>query len=175
MHAPDLVERLLGLGVRRIEDEPVSVGVVLRGRPSWDLPPDVSARRVASVDELIQARDIQRRAFDDPRDVDLERARADFAREGVTGSTFMAWVDGDAAAAGYAAYTDLGVILFGGATVPSARGRGAYRALVAARAGEAEARGTPTVVTHAGHMSLPILERLGFEAVARIDRLIDVL
>ena len=51
---------------------------------------------------------------------------------------------------------------------------GAYRALVSARAAEAAARGTPTVVTHAGRMSRPILDRLGFEAVARIDRLLDV-
>ena len=65
------------------------------------------------------------------------------------------------------------MILFGGATLPAARGRGAYRALVAARAAEAEKRGTPTLVTHAGQMSRPILERLGFEPVARIDRLID--
>ena len=36
-------------------------------------------------------------------------------------------------------------------------------------------RGTPVLVTHAGQMSRPILERLGFEPVARIDRLLDVL
>ncbi len=39
---------------------------------------------------------------------------------------------------------------------------------------EAVRRGTPVLVTHAGHMSRPILERLGFTPVARIDRLIDV-
>ena len=45
--------------------------------------------------------------------------------------------------------------------------------LVTAR--EAAARGTPVLVTHAGKMSRPILERLGFRPVARIDRLLDVL
>ena len=40
---------------------------------------------------------------------------------------------------------------------------------------EAAARGTPVLVTHAGKMSRPILERLGFKPVARIDRLLDVL
>jgi hypothetical protein len=84
-------------------------------------------------------------------------------------------MDGEAVAAGYAAYTDLGLILFGGATLPRTRGHGAYRALVTARAAEAAARGTPTLVTHAGRLSRPILERLGFEPVARIDRLLDVL
>ena len=171
----DLVDRLLALGLRWIEDEPVSIGMVLRDSPSWETPAGVSARPVASVDELVVARRIQQEAFDDPREVDLERAHRDFASEGVTGSTFLAWVDGEPAAAGYAAYTDLGLILFGGATRSAARGRGAYRALVAARAREAHARGTPTLVTHAGRMSRPILERLGFEPVARVDRLIDVI
>jgi len=171
----DLVDRLLALGLRWIDDEPVSIGMVLRGAVSWETAADVAARPVASVDELLIARAIQQEAFGDPREVDLERARRDFASEGVTGSTFLAWVDGEPAAAGYAAYTDLGLILFGGATRDVARGRGAYRALVAARAREAHARGTPTLVTHAGRMSRPILERLGFAAVARIDRLLDVL
>lgn len=171
----DLVDRLLALGLRRIDDEPVSIGMVLRSTPPWATPADVSARPVASVDELVVARSIQREAFGDPREVDLERAHRDFASEGVAGSTFLAWVDGEPVAAGYAAYTDLGLVLFGGATRPAARSRGAYRALVAARAREAHARGTPTLVTHAGRMSRPILERLGFEPVARIDRLIDIL
>ncbi len=147
--------------------------MVLRGRPSWEPPADVTARRVSSLDELVAAREIQRQAFGDPRAVDRDRARRDLETEGVTGATFLAWVDGEPAAAAYSAYTTLGVILFGGATLPAARGRGAYRALVAARAAEAEQRGTPTLVTHAGQMSRPILERLGFEPVARIDRLID--
>ena len=78
-------------------------------------------------------------------------------------------------AAAYAAYTPHALLLFGGATLEPSRGRGAYRALVAARAREAAKRGTPVLVTHAGHLSRPILERLGFEAVARIDRMLDVL
>jgi GNAT superfamily N-acetyltransferase len=131
------------------------------------------ARPVASLDELLQARAIQHRGFGDKRDVDVAQARRDFAVEGANGATFLAWVDGEPVAAAYASYTDLGVLLFGGATLPEARGRGAYRALVMARAREAERRGTPVVVTHAGRMSRPILERLGFEPVARIDRLVD--
>ena len=107
--------------------------------------------------------------------IDEEQLRLDHEREGVDGTTFVAFVDGELVAAAYASYTPYGSILFGGATLPAARGRGAYRALVAARAAEAAARGAPSVVTHAGRMSLPILERLGFERVARIDRLLDVL
>jgi len=172
---PDLVERLLALGIVRDAD-PVAIGMVLRAEDAPSEPSGTSARRVESVEELVLAHRIQAEAFGDGTDeVGLEQAQSDFAREGKDGSTFLGFVDGEPVAAGYASYTPLGLILFGGATLPSARGRGAYRALVAARAREATARGTPVVVTHAGRMSLPILERLGFARVCRIDRLLDVL
>ena len=63
--------------------------------------------------------------------------------------------------------------LFGGATLPEARGRGAYRALVAARWEDAVARGTPVLVTQAGPMSRPILAQLGFREVCEIRILLD--
>jgi GNAT superfamily N-acetyltransferase len=172
----DLVERLLELGLRRDVAEPFAIGMVLRGPLGGSAPPGVTTRRVSSLEELVCAREIQRTAFG-IRDegLGLEQARADFETEGVTGATFLAFVGGEAVAAAYASYTPLGLLLFGGATLLPFRGRGAYRALVAARAEEAAARGTPALVTHAGRMSRPILERLGFEPVARVDRLIDVL
>jgi len=170
---PDLVERLLGLGLR-LDDDPFAYGMVLRA-PRLELPAGVEARPIASLDELRAAREVQYAAFDDPRPVDDAEARRDFAREGIEGTTFVALVDGEIVAAAYAGYTPPGTLLFGGATLPSARGRGAYRALVAARAADAVARGAPALVTHAGRMSRPILERLGFVAVTRIDRLLDEL
>jgi GNAT superfamily N-acetyltransferase len=172
----DLVERLGRLGILSDEHEPVAIGMVLRGPLAEPPPVGVSARRVESLDELVLARRIQHAAFGMPEDEpEPDRAAADYAAEGLDGSTFLAFVDGEPAAAAYAAYTPAGLLLFGGATLPAARGRGAYRALVAARAAEASARGTPVLVTHAGQMSQPILERLGFERLARIDRLLDVL
>ena len=56
---------------------------------------------------------------------------------------------------------------------PTARGRGAYRALVAARWADAVAAGTPLLVTQAGKMSRPILRRLGFREVCEIWMLVD--
>jgi GNAT superfamily N-acetyltransferase len=171
----DLIERLAAFGIRPDEDEPLATGMVLSATSEIADPPGTSARRITSVDELVVARRIQQEAFGGTEDeVERERAEADFAAEGEAGSTFLAFVDGLPVAAGYASYTPLGLLLFGGATLPSARGRGAYRALVAARAREAVDRGTPVLVTHAGQMSRPILERLGFKPVARIDRLLDV-
>ena len=172
----DLVERLAALGIVPDEDEPIACGMVLEGGADLPSPPGVSARSVSSVDELVLARRIQHEAFGgSPDEVEYAQAEADFVSEGTVGSTFLAFVDSVPVAAGYASYTPLGVILFGGATLPSARGHGAYRALVAARSREAAERGTPALVTHAGQMSRPILERLGFTPVARIDRLLDVL
>lgn len=173
---PDLIERLGRLGIHSDEDEPVAIGMVLRGPLEEPPPAGVTARRVESLDELVLARRIQHEAFgmteDEP---EPDRASDDYAAEGVHGSTFLAFADGEPVAAAYAAYTPAGLLLFGGATLAAARGRGAYRALVAARAAEALARGTPVLVTHAGRMSQPILGRLGFERLARIDRLLDVL
>ncbi|WP_204011703.1 GNAT family N-acetyltransferase [Sphaerimonospora thailandensis] len=55
--------------------------------------------------------------------------------------------------------------LWGGSTLPGWRGRGIYRALVAARAGLAAARGVKFLQVDASDDSAPILRRLGFHAV----------
>ena len=172
---PDLVGRLAALGILPDEDDPVALGMVLPAGTEIVVPPGTSARPVASVDELVTARRIQHEAFGGrAEEVEFAQAEADFATEGRDGSTFLAFVDGEPVAAAYASYTPFGILLFGGATLPSARGRGAYRALVAARAGTAASRGMLAVVPGAGQMSRPILERLGFTSVARIERLLDV-
>lgn len=58
--------------------------------------------------------------------------------------------------------------LYGGGTVPAWRGRGVYRALVAARAAEARRRGHRYLTVDAQETSRPILERLGFQPLATI-------
>ena len=58
--------------------------------------------------------------------------------------------------------------LWGGGTAPGYRGRGIYRAMVAARANEAARRGCRYLTVDARETSRPILQRLGFEAVATI-------
>jgi len=57
--------------------------------------------------------------------------------------------------------------LYSGGAVPDYRGRGAYRALVAARAAEARRRGRRFLTVDARETSRPILERLGFTVLAR--------
>jgi hypothetical protein len=58
--------------------------------------------------------------------------------------------------------------LYGGGTVAEYRGRGAYRALVAARLAEARRRGHRYVTVDALETSCPILQRLGFHPLATV-------
>jgi len=58
--------------------------------------------------------------------------------------------------------------LWGGATIPAARGHGAYRALVASRAEDARQAGVAWVMVDARpDTSMPILKRLGFRELGR--------
>ena len=55
------------------------------------------------------------------------------------------------------------------------RGRGAYRALVSARWGDAVRLGKPALVIQAGALSRPILARCGFQEICRLKVLEDTL
>jgi GNAT superfamily N-acetyltransferase len=161
------------------EEDPHAVAMVLADPPEPGSS-DVLVTKVETVEDYRTAIEIACECFgmdDAHRAEALAAAEREFllVREHGAADTFLAWVDGQAVARATAVYTDAGVCLFGGATVEQARGRGAYRALVAARWDEAVRRGTPALVTHAGKMSRPILTRLGFLEVAEIRILLDAL
>jgi hypothetical protein len=88
---------------------------------------------------------------------------------------FLAWLDGRPVGFGRAIFAPEAGILMGGSTLPSARGRGVYTSLVHARWEATVARGVPRLAVSAGHMSGPILERLGFAAIGRVVLLRDTL
>jgi GNAT superfamily N-acetyltransferase len=162
----DLVERLHALGL--VDDEPTSlvIGMVLSEKPAA-APSDVEVRRVGTDDEFYEADRIAAIAFGGP-----EPPRRPYEPD-PNNTTYLAYVDGKPVARGSAAFSEQGATLFAGSTLPEARGRGAYRALVAARWDEAVARGTPVLVTQASPMSRPILGRLGFREVCEIRILVD--
>ena len=88
------------------------------------------------------------------------------------GFQWLAWLDGAPAAYALADRTPAGLFLAGGATLPEARGRGCYRALVRARWDEAVRLGTPGLAVQAQHStSAPILRKLGFAEVASVHTL----
>lgn len=170
----DLVDRLLAAGC--VPDaEPLAVGMVLTEPPADDRT-GIVARAVETAAEMEAATRIAHDAFGLPAGVagtSPARAADDLAGEGARRRTYLAFLDGVAVARATACFTEHGVLLFGGATSRDARGRGAYRALVRARWDDAVRAGTPLLVTHAGAMSRPILERLGFRAVSRVHILLD--
>jgi ribosomal protein S18 acetylase RimI-like enzyme len=82
---------------------------------------------------------------------------------------YVAYVDGQAAASARIEMSDAWSfgLLQGGGTTPEHRRRGLYRALTAARAEAARARGLAYLVVDARETSRPILEGLGFAPAAR--------
>ena len=170
---PGLVDRLLERGLTR-DDDPVAIAVALDTAPP-PAPPGLVARRIETFDEFLAAKEIQWEAFGAPPERIVEDRRQLPEEWEQVGARLMhgVWDDAMLICAGSCVPTPHGLALFGGATRPAARGRGAYRALVSARWQEAERLGAPALVTQAGAMSRPILERLGFVAVGRVDMLVD--
>lgn len=167
-----LVELLLERGLVR-EREPYAVALLLTVAPT-PAPAEIIARRVETFEEFAAANAVQVAAFGTPEDQNTEHHAA-LAERWRDSPNIMhaAWLDGTMVSAGTCAPTPRGLLLYGGATLDRARGRGAYRALLRARWDEAVARGTPALMTQAGSMSRPILERLGFAPVGHVHMLLD--
>lgn len=172
----DLVDRLAAHGFVPSDqpgNEPHLTSMVLTEEPPR--VDGVEARRIGSSAELKLAHAITSAAFgeeDDDLDWDV---RFVSERAGHTPRLYLAFADGMAVGAASALVeADCpAVMLISGGVLAEARGRGAYRALVRARWDDAVAAGQPALVVHAGAMSRPILERLGFQAVAEQEVLRD--
>ena len=172
--AAHLVGPLLRRGLVRDAD-PVAVAMALHTPPP-EPPAIFEVRPTRTLEELLDAKAVQAEAFGASPEEAAERRAA--AERTVSGSPVVmhgVWWQGELVGAGSCALTPVGLALFGGAVLPRARGRGAYRALIAERWRAAVAEGRPALVTQAGSMSRPILERLGFRPVGRVAMLRDVL
>jgi hypothetical protein len=167
-----LVGLLLDRGLVR-DSDPVAIALALRTEPPAP-PAHLVARRVATEEEYVAASEVQAVAFGTPaEELPEKRAIARDRWRRSAGTMHGVWLDGELVSAGNCSRTPYGLALFGGATLERARGHGAYRALIHARWQEAAVQGDPALITQAGAMSRPILERLGFEPVGRIDILLD--
>ena len=152
-----LWEGLRALGLED-DDEAPELTAMIALEPPAPAPADVVARPVETLEEYTSACELNWEVFELPEDVRAhlrtslaERFEVDHASR--VALRFLAWVDGRPAASAIGAYCPLGGHLASGATLPWARGRGAYRALVRARWDEAERRGTPVLVVPGGAMS----------------------
>jgi GNAT superfamily N-acetyltransferase len=95
----------------------------------------------------------------------MERRRLNFRAEG-NRHRLLATLDGEpAGSSGMGVYPPAAAILQGGAVRPKFRGRGIYRAMVAARQEIARQAGVDGLTVWGGDMSAPILAGLGFEKV----------
>jgi hypothetical protein len=163
---PGLEQELRSLGM--VTNEPGAVLALACTTEPASSSPGVTVERVESEQQFQQVRGIYQQADGwSPGDEWLHG-------DGHV-TRYLARIEGRAVAT--ADITRLeherAVFLGGALTLPDARGRGAYRALVHARWRDAVAAGRPLLVTQSEPMSQPILLRLGFEVVGQIMILLD--
>jgi GNAT superfamily N-acetyltransferase len=174
----DLPDRLQALGMVP-EDGPGEAAMMLIHPPQPIPPTSFVVRLAETADENRAAVEVMIEAFEfDQSDAAEARAQAEarFERLRTSGHTRLAlvWEDDVPIATGRVTFTPRGLFLGGGGTLPRARGRGAFSALIPVAWREAVRRGTPALVTWARRdTSEPILARLGFEEVAAIRLLRD--
>jgi GNAT superfamily N-acetyltransferase len=156
--------------------EPEAEAMVLVSPPPPP-PPGVEARLVHDLDEYRAALQIAVEAFEMPAaDAEgwLSAAPLLWERQdGVNRMALIALVEGRPAGFAFAAGAPQGLLCGGSGVRPAERGRGCYRALVAARWARAVELGRPALVIHAGAMSQPIAARAGFLPLGRIENLED--
>jgi hypothetical protein len=169
---PWLVEALYERGLVR-DGDGYATALVLRTEPPPPSP-GLTARRIETFEEYAAANAVQWEAFESPaKEVAEARELLPQRYRDTVNLMHGVWLDGELVCAGTASPSEHGLLLYGGATLPHARGRGAYRALNRARWDDAVALGTPVLITQGGSMSGPILERLGFEQVGEVHMLLD--
>jgi GNAT superfamily N-acetyltransferase len=174
----DLPEQLRGLGLRDPEKpmEPVVAALALEEEP----PPvsGIEVRRIETLEEHRMGLEVMLAASSHSEEAAAdERRRAEETferRQRRGGFQWLAWLDGEPVGFGAADRAEAGLFLAGGSTLPAARGRGCYRALVRARWETAAELGTPGLAVQAQYAtSYPILRRLGFVEVATVHTLLQ--
>jgi ribosomal protein S18 acetylase RimI-like enzyme len=156
--APDEEETLLALDLTRATFDAVSAAA------------DLEIRRVRDAQELRTYASVTAHAFGREPTSSIESLAARIFGEAPDTLAFVAFVRGEAAAAGRLELPPGRSFaqLWGGGTDAPYRARGVYRRLVAERARIARARGYRYATVDARETSRPILERLGFTALTTV-------
>ncbi len=173
--ATDRLGVLTGLGMTPYTDPPLEAQYAAMATveaPAGTVDPAINVRPAVELSDFIAVGDLAGAIFGMAQ-ADLDglvaalRRRYEMLQRGLmTVSTYLAFIDGELVGEAQAALTPTGTNLSGSSVLPAARGRGVYRALVAARWDEAVRRGLPALTVQAGSMSSPILEKLGFRTVS---------
>lgn len=163
----DLPRRLLAAGFVPEERETVLIGRTEEMAAEPVLPQGVTLRQVDAAADLRRIAAMESAVWGEDWSwlADDLIARVATAPDDI--AVLVAEADGEVVCAAWLVIrtgTDFAG-LWGGSTLAAWRGRGIYRALVAARARIAAARGVAYLQVDASDDSAPILRRLGFHAV----------
>ncbi len=172
----DLGERLLALGLTADDDGDKSAVMVLPATAHLEaahVDGLVIQSGLADLESFTAAERVAAEAFEgvpfgEPMHIDAQRELR-FANHCATAGRHivLATVDGEPAGSGsMTVFAPDGTQMNGGAVRPRFRGRGVYRATVAARLQIARERGAAGLFVWGGRMSRPILAGLGFKAVS---------
>lgn len=167
--------RALGLGDPEPPFEALVTAMALEHEPAASVPV-VKVRRIETLEQHLEGLEIMLASAtwsDTAAAAERERAAEVFARRQRRGGLqWLAFLGGRPVAFAVADRCSAGLYLGGASTLPEARGRGCYRALVGARWDEAIRLGLPGLAVQAQYRSsAPILRRLGFADVATIHTL----
>lgn len=163
---PDLEDELRRRGAEHIDTVAVLARPVNGVR--IDVPAAISSEIVSTVEQIREVDAINVPVWEQ-QPLDEDGLREEHA-EVITGliegqnARVLARIDGLAVSTGGCTMVDGFVRLWGAATLPAARGKGAYRAVLAERLRIGAARGANTALVK-GRLttSAPILQRAGFE------------
>ena len=160
---PDLRERLERAGLAIGPLEAVLV-YDLSSPPAWPADPNITVRRVETMTDVETYSAVSAAIFG--KSFTFEAELGESVRTGSTQIRGYIAYAGDEPVSIGRLYTNLHSWfggLYGGGTIAAHRGRGFYRALIAARAVDAIASGAKFLLVDALPTSRPILERLGFQ------------
>jgi GNAT superfamily N-acetyltransferase len=169
----NLAERLVDLGFVPDDEEATLTGMSIDHEPPD--APQVEVRRIETLEHQLAALEVDWDVWNLPESERVSRRSYERERFDPNGTVHHFAASEDDTPVGFGRAIDMhgGVALMGGAVLPSARGRGIYRALVAARWQHAAARRTPLLVVQAGHMSAPVLDGLGFQRHGELQLYVD--
>ncbi len=163
----DLPERLRAAGFVSEEVETVVIAESAEIAAEPRLPPEVSLRQVNAPADFERIGAFEDAVWGEPHAWLGESLALEHSTDPNALTVLVAEHDDAIVCAGwvrFAEHTDFATF-WGGATLPTWRGRGIYRGTVAYRANLAARRGFRYIEVDASADSRPILERLGFVAV----------
>lgn len=161
----DLGERLTAAGFL-LDSEAICMVLPTGSGPITADPAIEIGDALKSLDDIRIASTVAALAFGDPEPATGLEARYAELRAQPDVHMAFARLGGEIAGSGIAEITPAGTMLRGGSVHPRLRGRGVYRALLAARQRLSEEAASPGLATQARvESSAPILLRLGFTPV----------